>query len=118
MREIEMPPKVDLKQVGLRIAKLRRMRNMSREKLAEAIGIEATQVSKLEHGYANSKLTTVYALCRVLEVSLSELVGTPEPAEDTALLTAQSLLNGFTPGELGVIADLLQTAQRSLTKNV
>ena len=47
---------------------------VSQEKLAEAIGIEATQVSKLKHGYANSKLTTVYALCRVLEVSLGELV--------------------------------------------
>lgn len=37
---------------------------------------------------------------------------------NAALLTARSLLNGFTPGELSVIADLLQTAQRSLTKNV
>lgn len=64
-----------VKQLGKRIAQLRRERSLSQGTFAEKIGATPQWISQLERGTASP---TVHTLCKVanaLDVTLSELFG-------------------------------------------
>jgi transcriptional regulator with XRE-family HTH domain len=58
----------------LRVAELRKKRNMTQAELARAVGIAQPSLSDLENGNTNPAFETLIKLAKVLECSLDELV--------------------------------------------
>jgi transcriptional regulator with XRE-family HTH domain len=68
--------------MGQRIRSARRMRNMTAEVLAEAIGITSESLGHIECGARKPSLQTLYNLALTLDVSMDYLVGrTLSPSE-------------------------------------
>ena len=44
----------------------------TQEQLANELGIEISQISRIERGGINTSITTLYAISKVLNVNLSE----------------------------------------------
>jgi len=57
-----------------RVRELRDARRWTQERLAEAAGLTPVQLSRIENGANDPKLTTVLRLARALGVRLGELV--------------------------------------------
>lgn len=77
-----MPPRSsgrtprELLAFGDRVRELRHTRGWTQEQLAEAAGMHAVQVSHIEHGRNNAKLSTVVQLARAFGITPSELLRT------------------------------------------
>jgi transcriptional regulator with XRE-family HTH domain len=77
------------KEIGIRLQRARERRGLSQERTAHLAGIASYTYQKFEKGESrpgsplNPRLSTLLALCRVLEVRLEDLVPdeVPEPAE-------------------------------------
>jgi transcriptional regulator with XRE-family HTH domain len=65
-----------IKALGDRVRELRNNKKLSMEKLAELSGIDYRQLSYIELGQTDPSLSTLYALCNGLEISLAELMDT------------------------------------------
>lgn len=67
------PP--DLRALGVEVARLRRARGWSIERLAEAAGISRKAVIQIEAGRVAARITTLHAVAHALAVPIGELVG-------------------------------------------
>lgn len=63
-----------IKAFGNRIRFLRKEKKYTMEKLAELAGIDYRQLSYIEHGRFNITLSTIAALSKALQLSVSELL--------------------------------------------
>jgi transcriptional regulator with XRE-family HTH domain len=63
-----------IKALGQRVRDLRNQKKMSMEKLAEHSGIDYRQLSYIELGQTDPSLSTLYALCKGLNIKLTELM--------------------------------------------
>jgi transcriptional regulator with XRE-family HTH domain len=70
---------------GRRIAKRRRERGMSQERLAGLIGLARTSVTNIEAGRQNVVAFTVHLLARHLEISADKLLSVAERAPAPAI---------------------------------
>ncbi|MBR1908871.1 helix-turn-helix transcriptional regulator [bacterium] len=61
------------KKFGKRLKEIRKRRNISQEELAELIGMEPNNISKLESGGHLPKKENLEKLCDVLEIEPKEL---------------------------------------------
>jgi transcriptional regulator with XRE-family HTH domain len=82
-----------LREIGRRVARARRDRGWTQERLAEAIGIEAVTMSRWETGDRALSISTLADVARVLGVRLGDLLDADRPlpaprhgAEQTELL--------------------------------
>ena len=55
----------------LRITRL--AKGFTQEQLANELGIEISQISRIERGVINTSVTTLYSISKVLNVDVSEL---------------------------------------------
>ena len=62
-----------LKQVGLRIQKLRIQQSLSQQDLAAKCDFEKSNMSRLEAGKVNCTLSTINKIAQALEVKVEEL---------------------------------------------
>ena len=67
-----------LDQVGVRLRRLRRQRNLTLSSLAEATGISKSTLSRLESGQRRPSLELLLPLAQAYRVPLEELVGAPD----------------------------------------
>lgn len=63
-----------IKALGRRVRDLRSERKLTMEKLAELSGIDYRQLSYIELGQTDASLSTLHALCKGLDISLSFLL--------------------------------------------
>jgi transcriptional regulator with XRE-family HTH domain len=63
----------NLIQFGQCLKKARIKKGLSQEKLAEAANLDRTYISLLERGKRNPSLLCIIAICKGLDLSLSEL---------------------------------------------
>ncbi|MBV2228508.1 MAG: helix-turn-helix domain-containing protein [Sphingobacterium mizutaii] len=63
-----------IKALGRRVRALRSERKLTMEKLAELSGIDYRQLSYIELGQTDPSLSTLHAICKGLEISLSFLM--------------------------------------------
>ena len=74
------------REIGVRLQRAREQRGLSQERTAHLAGIASYTYQKFEKGESrpgsplNPRLSTLLALCRVLEVRLEDLVPDPAPA--------------------------------------
>ena len=63
-----------LTKLGQRIKQLRSEKGMSQIALAVELNYEKSNMSRLESGRINPKITTLYNVAKALEISLQDLV--------------------------------------------
>ena len=63
----------DLVEFGQKLREIRKSKKLSMEKLANIADMERVQISRIELGKTNPKLSTIYALARALDVDVTEL---------------------------------------------
>lgn len=72
---------LDFYALGRRIETRRCAKGLSRQELAERIGISATYLADIEYGTKTTTVKNLYAICRILDLSIHYmLTGSPHPA--------------------------------------
>lgn len=105
--------------VGQRIRKIRKMRGLSQEQLAEKVGISTTHMSHIETGNTKMSLSIFVALAAELEVRTDELLydSSPSGGGPAAERITESL-SGCTARQLQIIEDIVKAAKGSLDRNM
>ncbi|RZU62234.1 helix-turn-helix domain-containing protein [Zhihengliuella halotolerans] len=67
-------PVPDLRALGVEVARLRRERGMSIDRLAETAGIHRKSIIEFEEGRDAAKISTIHGIAHALGVPLPELV--------------------------------------------
>ena len=60
--------------LGARIREVRKSRQLSQEKLAEKVGVEPKQISRIEGGKSSPSMDTLEAIARELQVEMKDLL--------------------------------------------
>ena len=60
--------------VGERVRKVREKQGLSREELANAVGVSKTSITQFESGYQHLPLSTIYLVAAVLDTEISQLL--------------------------------------------
>ena len=94
------------KQIGSSIAMLRRKRHLSQESLASELQLTRTSVTNIEQGRQHVQIHTLYAIAKVFEVSLTDLLPTANAVRGLKTRRPMSLTN----------EDWLQTLNVSIPK--
>jgi DNA-binding XRE family transcriptional regulator len=66
--------KIILIQFGNTLRKLRLERGLTQEQLANELGVEISQISRIERGIINTSITNLYAISSVLNIEIHELL--------------------------------------------
>ncbi|WP_136513732.1 helix-turn-helix domain-containing protein [Geomonas edaphica] len=59
--------------LGFRIREVRKLRGLSQEKLAEKVGVDPKQISRIEGGKSAPSLDTLEAIAKHLQVEMKDL---------------------------------------------
>lgn len=62
-----------LKDFGNHLRKLRKEKSLTQEKLAFKIGLEISQISRIERGLLNTSISTAYEIAKALDLDLKDL---------------------------------------------
>jgi len=76
--------------LGMRIREVRKLRGLSQERLAERVGVDPKQISRIEGGKSAPSLDTLEAIAKHLQVEMKDLFDfqhlvAEEQVEDQAL---------------------------------
>ncbi len=61
------------KQLGEKIQRVRKSKNMSQMKLAEMIGVQTTTIGNIERGETDTSVYTIFKIAQVLRTHVREL---------------------------------------------
>ncbi len=67
-----------LKDIGARIKKFRKLKNIPQIDLAVAVGINRAYLSEIENGRTNPSINILYAIADTLQVDICDLFETDE----------------------------------------
>lgn len=62
-----------LKDFGSNLRKVRTKKSMTQEKLAFSVGIEISQISRIERGILNTSISTIKAIATALNIEVKDL---------------------------------------------
>lgn len=65
--------KLILIEFGKTLREIRLSKGFTQEQLANELGIEISQISRIERGIINTSVTTMYEISKILKVNISEL---------------------------------------------
>ncbi len=65
--------KIILINFGENLRQLRIAKGYTQEELANELGVEISQISRIERGIINTSVTTLYAISNTLKINVSEL---------------------------------------------
>ncbi|WP_227873894.1 helix-turn-helix domain-containing protein [Flavobacterium nackdongense] len=57
---------------GANLRQLRLAKGFTQEQLANELGVEISQISRIERGVINTSVTTLYAISKTLQIDVSE----------------------------------------------
>jgi len=60
--------------LGMRVREVRKLRGLSQERLAEGVGVDPKQISRIEGGKSAPSLDTLDAIARSLQVEMKDLL--------------------------------------------
>ena len=58
---------------GANLRQLRLAKGFTQEQLANELGVEISQISRIERGVINTSVTTLYAISKTLQIEVSQL---------------------------------------------
>jgi transcriptional regulator with XRE-family HTH domain len=102
-------------EIGRRVKAARVLLGLSREELAEALGISSLFLGYLECGQKGMSLETLCALCRTLHVSADYLILGKELPEHTDAGKAEKLLGQFDRECMPYVEETLQAMLKLMT---
>lgn len=106
---------MDYQAIGRRVRKMRHLRNMTQEKLAEYANISTVYVSHIETGTAKPSLPVVVAIADALDVRVDALLyDTPREGSSIAVDEIAAVLDSCSAAQARIIADIVKTAKASL----
>lgn len=101
--------------IGHRVRKMRHLRGMTQEKLAEYANISTVYVSHIETGSAKPSLPVVVAIADALNVRVDALLyDTPREGASIAVDEIAAVLDNCTAAQARIIADIVKTTKASL----
>jgi len=62
-----------VRQLGIQIAKLRKDRKVSQEKLADMVGVRRTYIGFIEQGVRNPSIGNIFRIAKALKVDIKDL---------------------------------------------
>ncbi len=109
---------VDYTDIGSRIRTVRLTKNMTQEKLAEAVQVGTTHISHIETGNTIPSLKTFLAIVNVLDCSADELL-CREIDQARPIFTSwlSELVEDCSEQEIKVIADMVTSMKTSLRRH-
>lgn len=102
------------KQIGTRIREKRENAELTRDKLAECIGISPQFLAQIELGNKGMSSATLYKLCAALSASADYIVLGRQDSNN--LTKANELLSNLDPKYLPFAEDLLKTFIMAVNK--
>lgn len=107
--------KVNYSLIGLRIKENRMLKKITQEELAELIEISPGFMSLIETGRKRPSLDTLLAICRVLEITLNELLtGNQIPLETDYCSDLSAIVAPCNEDEKRLIYDITKAVRDSL----
>ena len=104
----------EARRIGLRLRALREDKNLNQRDVAKLVGMSAPQLSKIESGSLDLRVSTVQSLLRAMGASLAEIAGNaPEVSQKTVIKSAEK---AGVPRE--VVTGLLSASPRSSVARV
>ena len=99
---------VDFEAIGQRIAKRRKVLNLTQEEVADKAGITVTHVRNIERAHTKCSIETMCRICAALDVNPDYLfLGVLKPADDDQLATIVASLKLCNEWQLKLIASLI-----------
>lgn len=99
---------VDYAELGKRIAKRRRILNLTQDKLAEATGLSNNHISNIENNHSIPSIETLIKICAVLQVTPDYfLLGILRMPESNHLLNIQEKIRLCGERQLRLIDDFI-----------
>lgn len=86
---------------GLNLKKLRKMKGINQDELAQILGVRKTTISNYETGYSNPSYTTLRQIAEIFSVPVMALTG------ERPLSMQESFVSTSDKGEIPVYASLL-----------
>jgi transcriptional regulator with XRE-family HTH domain len=65
--------KVILIEFGNTLRTIRLAKGFTQEQLANELGVEISQISRIERGVINTSMTTIYEISKILKINISDL---------------------------------------------
>jgi transcriptional regulator with XRE-family HTH domain len=70
---VELDKKMILVQFGSKLRAIREEKGFTQQQLAIELGVEISQISRIERGVINTSVTTIYYICQILKINASQL---------------------------------------------
>ena len=104
--------------IGTQVRESRKKKGWTQAKLAEASGIEPSNISHIERGATKVSLPTLVHIANALGVTVDTLLyQNLSKSESVSISIINDLLADCTPAELLAIADMIKTTKQILRKN-
>jgi transcriptional regulator with XRE-family HTH domain len=101
----------EARRIGLRLRALREDKNLNQRDVANLVGMSAPQLSKIESGSFDLRVSTVQSLLRAMGASLSDIAGpdAPEVSQKTVIKSAE---------KAGVPREVMSSLLAAVPRNV
>lgn len=105
---------MNYEEIGKRIRKYRKLKNLSQEELAEKIDISTTHMSHIETGSTKLSLQVLVDLATVLEVNTDDLIFEKKP--QFMIDKLNNMLSDCNENQIAFISDIVKTTKDALDK--
>jgi transcriptional regulator with XRE-family HTH domain len=105
---------MNYKEIGTRIRKYRKLKNISQEELAEKIDISTTHMSHIETGSTKLSLQVLVDIAQILEVSTDALIF--EKASKLKIQKIETILSDCNENEIAFITKIVETSKEFFEK--
>lgn len=110
---------VDYTGIGQRIRRIRTVKGMTQEKLAEYANISTVYTSHIETGSANPSLPVLVAIADALDVRVDSLLyDHPRGGATIAVEEIAAVLDTCNAEQAQIIADIVRTTKQALDKHM
>lgn len=103
---------MNYEEIGKRVRKYRKLKNLSQEELAEKIDISTTHMSHIETGSTKLSLQVLVDLSRVLEVNTDDLLFENKP--QTMINQITKLLSECNENQIEFITSIVKSTKDAL----
>ena len=106
---------MDYYAIGQRIRRIRKVRGITQEALAELVDVSTTHVSHIETGITKLSLPVIVKIADALDVRVDSLLyDEPRGGVSIAVDEIAAILEGCDAAQARFIADLVRAAKQSL----
>lgn len=110
---------MDYHAIGLRIRRMRKVRNLTQEKLAEMAEISVVHMSHIETSATKLSLPVIVKIADALDVRVDSLLyDEPRGSATIAVDEIAAVLDTCTAAQAQIIADIVRTTKQTLDRHM